>query len=200
MPLPPPAPAPPIQRNLDSPADQALSKIVDLLLEDGYGFTIPAWEGDAFLKISNARGALTDLTISDQGTVIWEYRSARGGRVDPVRLITVTLTLLDPEAKIARPELPSRDGRVFILNAASHALFRCGLTTSRHHSDPDAFTVLTVTNPSEPVRGAVDITDDGELTWQVRAPHHRDGGLVLPDIAGSISLALLRAQHHPSHA
>lgn len=199
MPLPQPAPAPPIEKS-DRPADQAMSKVIDMLLKDGYGFTVPAWEGDAYLKISNARGAITDLTISELGTVIWEYRSAQGRHIDPVKLITITRTLLDPEAEITRPELPPHEGRAIILNAASYALFRCGLTTSRHLSDPDAFTILTVTNPSQPARGSVDITDDGELSWQVRAPHHRDGGLVLPDIAGSISFALFRAQHYPSHA
>ena len=36
------------RRNLASPADKALTKIVDLLLEEGFGFTIPAWDGDAY--------------------------------------------------------------------------------------------------------------------------------------------------------
>jgi hypothetical protein len=35
-------PVPASLRNPDSPADQALAKIVDLLLPAGYGFTIPA--------------------------------------------------------------------------------------------------------------------------------------------------------------
>ncbi|HEY3902289.1 MAG TPA: hypothetical protein VGM14_00095 [Streptosporangiaceae bacterium] len=71
------APALASQRNPASPADQALAKIVDLLLPAGYGFTLPAWDGDAYLKINNALRAITDLTITSHGNVIWEYRSVQ---------------------------------------------------------------------------------------------------------------------------
>ena len=53
-------------------ADLALAKIVDLLLDEGFGFTIPAWDGDAYLKINNALHAITDLTITSNGDVAWE--------------------------------------------------------------------------------------------------------------------------------
>ena len=46
----------------------------------------------------------------------------------------------------------------------------------------------------------VEITEDGQLSWQTRAPHHRDGGLTLPDIATSIACSLGRLQHIPSRA
>jgi hypothetical protein len=102
-------------RNPGSLADQSLAKIVELLLPAGYGFTIPGWDGDAYLKIDNALRAITDLTI---------------------------------------------------------------------------------TNPDQPYRGTLDITDDGELSWYARAPHHPDGGIPLPDIAHTIN----RAQHPATHA
>lgn len=187
-------------RNPGSPADQALAKIVDLLGRDGYDLTLPAWMGDAYLKISNALESLTELTISSNGNVTWEYRSIRGRHVDAAKITTIAITLLDPEAEI--PALSSRGRSAMVLNLKSvrRALLRHGLTADRLRSDPDGFTILTLVNPYQPARGAVDITNDGGLIWQTRAPHHRDGGLVLPDIAGRISLALARAQHYPSNA
>ena len=51
-------------RNPDSPADQALAKVIDLLLPAGYGFTIPAWDGDAYLRINNALRAITACRVA----------------------------------------------------------------------------------------------------------------------------------------
>lgn len=64
-PLPPPSePAPACHRNPDAPADQALTAVVGLLATGGYRFSIPSWDGDAYLRIDNALQALTDLTIA----------------------------------------------------------------------------------------------------------------------------------------
>jgi hypothetical protein len=194
------SPVPATHRNPDSPADQALNKIIDLLLKDGYNFTIPAWDGDAYLKISNALGALTDLTISGEGNITWDYRSIQGLHVDPAKLVVIAISLLDPDAKNPWPDLPPHQDRALIHVAASYALFRYGLATNRLQPEPDAYTILTVTNPAQPSRGSVEITDDGQLTWRTRAPHHRDGGLTLPDIAAAITRALTRTHHAPNHA
>jgi hypothetical protein len=86
------AAAPPAShRNPDSPADQALATIVELLLPAGFGFTIPAWDGDAYLRINNALRAVTDLTITSHGDVTWEYRSAQPPHLDPSRLTSITV-------------------------------------------------------------------------------------------------------------
>ncbi len=198
--MPAPAPAPAACRNPDSPADQALTKIIDLLLDDGYDFTIPAWDGDAYLKISNALGALTNLTITSEGNVTWEYRSTHGDHVDPAKLVAIAISLLDLDAASPWPDPPPREERALIHVVASDALSRYGLTTSRQPPELDGYTILTVTNPAQPARGTVEITDDGELSWHTRAPYHREGGLNLPDIAAVISRALLRTEHTPSHA
>ncbi len=195
-----PAPAPAACRNPDSPADQALTKIIDLLLDDGYDFTIPAWDGDAYLKISNALGALTNLTITSEGNVTWEYRSTDGSHVDPAKLVAIAISLLDPDSASPWPDRPPREDPAPIHVAASDALRRFGLTASRQLPELSGYTVLTVTNPAQPARGTVEITDDGELSWHTRAPHHRDGGLTLPDIAATISRALAKTQHTANQA
>src|SRR5258708_33551742 len=64
-------------------ADDALITIAGLFTNVNFDLTIPAWDGSAYLKISNARGALTDLTIGSDGIITWEYRSTSGSYPDP---------------------------------------------------------------------------------------------------------------------
>lgn len=190
---------------MSSPADQALAAIVDLLSADGYGFTIPAWDGDAYLRISNALGALTSLTITARGDVTWEYRSTHGIHVDPAQLTAITLDLLDPDRTRPRPEPVPHRPSTAVHAAAGQALTALGLTATRSLTDPapgpfGAYSEITVTNPGDPGRGIVCITADGELSWYVQGPHHPDGGLPLADIAAAITRALHAAWHAPSHA
>jgi hypothetical protein len=80
------------------------------------------------------------------------------------------------------------------------ALSRYGFTATISDTGADTGPVLTVTDADLPYRGAITITDDGELEWRTRAPQHPDGGIPLSDIAATISRALIRARHAPSHA
>jgi hypothetical protein len=81
-----------------------------------------------------------------------------------------------------------------------YALYRYGFTATITETGADTSPVLTATNSRQPYRGTLDISDDGELSWYARTPHHPDGGIPLPDIANTINRALTRAQHPPTHA
>jgi hypothetical protein len=186
------------RRNLASPADKALTKIVDLLLEEGFGFTIPAWDGDAYLKINNALHAITDLTITSHGNLTWEYRSVRCPHLHPSRLIGMIIELLDPDHTRRQPTLPRHDGFPLV-EVIRYALYLYGFTASISETGTDTGPVLVAFNPARPYRGTVEVSDDGELSWYTRAPHHPDGGIPLPDIAATISCALTRAQHPATH-
>ncbi|HEY3906656.1 MAG TPA: hypothetical protein VGM14_22290 [Streptosporangiaceae bacterium] len=187
----------PVASPVPAPADQALAKIVDLLLKDGYGFTIPAWDGDAYLKINNALRAITDLTITSHGNLTWEYRSVRCPHLHPSRLIDMAIELLDPDHARCIPILPKHDGYPLV-EIVRYALFRYGFAATITDTGPGP--VLTATNPNQPYRGTIEISDDGELEWRARAPHHPDGGIPIPDIAVTISRALTQAQHSLGHA
>ncbi|HET7013481.1 MAG TPA: hypothetical protein VFI65_06205 [Streptosporangiaceae bacterium] len=185
--------SPASRRNSDSRADQALAKIIDLLLVDGFGFTIPAWDGDAYLKINNALHAITDLTITSHGNLTWDYRSI------PSRLIGMIIGILDPDRTRRPPTLPQHDGYPLV-EVIRYALYRYGFTAAITETGTDTGPVLTATNPDQPYRGTIEISDDGELSWRARTPHHPDGGIPLPDIATTITRALTQAQHRASHA
>ena len=108
VPLYPPSrePVPACHRNPASPADQALSTIVGFLAGHGYSFSIPCWDGHAYLRISNALQTLTDLTITPPGNITWEYRSFRFPHTSERRLTAVAITLLDPDHTRPLPALP----------------------------------------------------------------------------------------------
>ncbi len=186
-------------RNPASPADQSLAKIIDLLLPSGYGFTIPAWDGEAYLKINNALRAITDLTITSHGNLTWEYRSTQCPHLHPSRLVGMAVELLDPDHTRREPTVGMNDGFPLV-EIIRYALFRYGFTATITESGDDTGPVLTATNPRQPYRGTLDISDDGELSWYARAPHHPDGGIPIPSIAATINRALTRAQHPPTHA
>jgi hypothetical protein len=194
--------SPPVQpagQTLLPPADQALAKIIDLLLQDGYGFTIPAWDGDAYLKINNALRAITDLTITSYGNLTWEYRSTQCPHLHPSRIVGIAIELLDPDHTRREPTLGTNAGYPLV-EIIRYALYRYGFTATITDTGADTGPVLTAANPHQPYRGTLDITDDGELSWYARAPHHPDGGIPIPDVANTITRALNRARHTPTHA
>ena len=194
--------SPPVQppgQTLLTAADQSLAKIIDLLLQDGYGFTVPAWDGDAYLKINNALRAITDLTITSHGNLTWEYRSTQCPHLHPSRLVGMAVELLDPDHTRREPNVGTNAGYPLV-EIIRYALYRYGFTATITDTGSDTGLRSHRHQPRQPYRGTLDITDDGELSWYARAPHHPDGGIPLPDIANTITRALNRAQHPPTHA
>ena len=190
-----PSPEPACYRNPGSPADQAITTIMTMLADHGYSSSIPAWDGRAYLRISNALQAHTDLTITSGGGITWEYRSARYPHTSERQLTAVAITLLDPDDTKPLPPLPPDGLQLTQLGAVRHALSRHGLAAAITAADDDIGPILTATNPAHPCRGTITISSDGELTWTTRTPHHPDGGIPIPDIAAAITRALTRAEH-----
>jgi hypothetical protein len=199
-PMPPPQlskPVPACRRNRTSPADRALAAIVKTLASNGYSFSIPAWDGHAYLRISNARQAVTDLTITPHGDVTWEYRSVRYPCPSERSLIATAIELLDPGTITPLPALAPDHLKLTPLGAIRHALAGYGLTAAITQPDTGIGPLLTAGNPRKPYRGTITITSDGELTWTTRTRHHPDpdSGLHLREIAAAITRALTRADH-----
>ncbi|HET7015795.1 MAG TPA: hypothetical protein VFI65_17880 [Streptosporangiaceae bacterium] len=188
-------PAPACRRNPASPADRALTTIARVLAGDGYSSSIPSWDGHAYLRISNALQAHTDLTITPHGDITWEYRSARYPHTSERQLTAVAIEFLDPDDTRPLPALPPARLQLTQLGAIRHALSRHGLTAAITAADNDIGPILTATNPAYPCGGTITISSDGELTWTTRTPHHPDGGIPIPDIAAAITRALARAEH-----
>jgi hypothetical protein len=178
-----------------SPADRSLAAIAKNLAKHGYNVSIPSWDGHAYLRISNALQALTDLTITPHGDITWEYRSFRYPHTSERRLTATAIELLDPDNAKPEPALPPDHHQFTQLGAIRHALTRHGLTSAITQPRNDTGPILTAANPRQPCRGTITISSDGELTWTTHTPHHPDGGIHLRDIAAAITRALTRAEH-----
>jgi hypothetical protein len=192
-PLTPADPVPASYRNPDSPADQALTAIMTMLAGHGYESCVPAGDGDAFLRIGNAVQALTDLTVTFDGEVIWEYRTFRYPHASPGRLIATAIEILDPDSTGPLPAVPREQDNLTLLGAAWRALSGYGFDGVIARTGTGS--LLGVTNPRQPGRGRVTMSSDGEIQWRALAPHHPDGGIPLPAIANTITRALARADH-----
>ncbi|HEY3902288.1 MAG TPA: hypothetical protein VGM14_00090 [Streptosporangiaceae bacterium] len=111
----------------------------------------------------------------------------------------MAIEILDPDHTRREPRL-GENGGFPLVEIVRYALFRYGFTARIDETGTDAGPVLTAANPKQPCRGTLDISDDGELSWYARAPHHPDGGIPIPSIAATIDNALTRALHPPTHA
>jgi hypothetical protein len=190
-------PMPACRRNRTSPADRALAAIVKTLAENGYHSSVPAWDGHAYLRISNARQAHADLTITPGGDLTWHYRSVRYPGPSERSLIAAAIELLDPGTLTPLPAPAPDHLNLTPLGAIRHALAGHGLTAAITQPDAGTGPLLNAASPRKPYRGTITITSDGELTWTTRTPDHPDpgSGLHLRETAAAITRALTQADH-----
>lgn len=187
-----------------STADAALLAVADEFTACGYSVRCPALHGSAFMQIANARAALCDLTITADGTVMWEYRTFDGSHVAPAQIAALALDLLDPDRHRARPTPAPQRSDISLKGAVGQVLTQSGMTVTLWLLDLDrdsfdAYAEIQVINPAQPARGAVYISDDGDLRWRCLTGRNRCG-ITLSDLAATIATALTQAQHGPNHA
>jgi hypothetical protein len=188
----------------DSRAASVLLAIADELTAVDFEARSPVWEGSAYMKISNARGALCELTIADGGTVTWDYRSRDGRHIHPDQITGIVLDLLNPGHDQHPVAIPAHQPDVTLKGAVGRALAGHGLQVTLKLLDRDddfyeAYAEIEVTNPADPARGTARVTDDGDLSWQCTACGP-DGGITPAEIAATLTRALAGAQHIPCHA
>jgi len=177
----------------------ALLAIADELTTAGFSARSPAWNGSAYLAITNARGALCDLTITTSGTVTWDYRTHHGSHVEPGQITGIVLNLLAPGTSHAEAA-PATRPAASLKGTIGQALAARGLrvTLNLLDQDPDRYETyaeIQITNPADPDRGTVRVTDDGDLHWQCTTR-----GITPANIAATLTRALNEAQHTPCHA
>jgi hypothetical protein len=193
----------PIGAVMTSTAAERLTTLADLLTEADFSLDIPG-EG-CLLKISNARGALCELTITEAGDLTWEYRPYAGRHADPAQLAGLVRDLLDPDGFAGELPVMRRDD-LTLKGLAGRALADHGMRVTFHVLDIDdyffdTYAEIRITNPAKPERGTARLNDDGAIWWDCHlcsaAPTE---GLPLPEVAGTITRALTRACHLPCHA
>jgi hypothetical protein len=182
----------------DSPAGQVLAAVAGQLRADGYGFSVPEGEGRACLRVAGGRRAVAGLSVTGDGRVTWDYRFGHCPYLEPGRVAGVAVDLLDPDRR-RRAWGPFPDHGAALPEVAGCALLRHGFAVAARES-AESGVILTARDPDQPCRGTVRVTGLGELRWDTWAPHHRDGGIPVPDIAAAISRALARVRRYPGVA
>lgn len=166
----------------------------------GFDVRTPASEKCCHLKIVNVRSTAADLTVTADRTADWQYHRFDGNPPDPARLNAIVLAiLLGDNAPAGLPE-PGRLAHMTLLGNICATAIEHGLSASVGLIDPastmfDLFDQVTITNPDQPHRGTVRVTDDIALWWrcQVRPHPHGADGLDLAEIATTIARALTSA-------
>jgi hypothetical protein len=145
----------------------AMYAVATKLHDFGFGIRLPKDRQSRHLVILNARHACSEITVSDSGSVIWDYWPWSGAATDPADLAEVALSLLGPADTHARPVVsdgPTLKSRVGL------ALRGLGLNVTmvvyEDHDALDLAAEVVVTNPAVPFCGLVRVADDAHISWQ----------------------------------
>jgi hypothetical protein len=122
----------------------------------------------SYLKVTNARDALCELTIDKIGTVTWEYRFA-GPQPDPVLLAAMAMRILCGAAPGATVSVPD-DPRLTFKGKVGRALADAGMQTALKVMNKDelfmeVYAEVEITNTRLPGWGTIEVADDGAMWW-----------------------------------
>ena len=148
----------------------AAGAIADILTGSGFDVRSPAWEDAVNLKVTNARSALCELTISSDGHVTWDYTTFDGGRTSAEHIVSIVLDLLSPAWDDAISLRLSALPDLTLKGLAGRALVERGMDVSlslpgRDEQFFEAYAEIAITNPAEPGRGTVRVADHGAICW-----------------------------------
>jgi hypothetical protein len=167
-----------------TPAETA-EAIADALVIHDLSAYEPAEEGNRYLKCTNLADALSDVMITPDGTLNWDYRPYASTPSDPATTTAIILAILNPDHTPARP-LPATPGTtlndLLTRTAPAH-----GIRTSTLPA-----TDVTAECPARPCRGWVLAADTGAIWWTCPIAGQPPGtdGLNPDQIAATIARAL----------
>ncbi len=181
---------------------QAIEVVADRLTDHGYDIRSPTWEERSVIKITNARAALSELSISDSGAVEWEYRPIAGSQADPSLLSAIMACLLSVQRPAAAELQLRAHPPMSLKGVVGRALSDVGLLVGLAVLGGDdylldAYSEIAVTNPARQDRGAAYLADEGAIWWHCRISDSMPGraGLTLADISQTIAHALTSTHH-----
>ena len=145
---------------------------------------------------------LTGLTIYRNGIVDWEYQCFDGSPHDADRTAAITLDILHADEWPSYPDRLERYPHMTFLGRIGLAATAYNLRVAFDSLDPvnahlKVHDEITVTNPAQPDRGTVRITNDGAICWRCRVRNQPHGaeGLYLSQITNTITRALTSARN-----
>jgi hypothetical protein len=176
---------------------KAMRTVADGLTSHALDVSGPEWDGSQYLKITNVRGVLCEVTMREDGSVEWEYLLPHDSQADPAHLTDVVRSVLGEDVTRDRSVLPVRPRSLTLKGMVGWACQQRGLCASLEvvYIDPAFFEVYSeveVTNPARPARGRVRVSDEPAVRWGCRIadPASRIPGIGLTEITDTIAGAL----------
>src|SRR5712691_3490394 len=191
-------PAMPAVKDAPAPVElkvvtSAMATVADGLLGQGFDVRVPACESSCLLKVTNALGALSELTIAASGSVTWEYRCLDGQQHDEAQLVGLVLGLLGVEMAGGCESIAGRHLSATPPGAIGTLLTNSGMQVTSEVLDPaDGYAEAVVTNPAQPDRGTVRLGVGGALWWDFQLSNRSAAvhGLALSEIVATIAREL----------
>jgi hypothetical protein len=176
---------------------KAMHAVADGLTSRALDVSGPEWDGSQYLKITNVRGVLSEITIRDDGSVEWEYTSSHDSQADPAHFTDVVRSVLGDDVARDRSVLPARPRSMTLKGMVGWACQQRGMCASVEvvYIDPAFFEVYSeveVTNPAQPARGRVRVSDEPALRWGCRIAGRATGipGISVTEITDTVAGAL----------
>jgi hypothetical protein len=170
--------------------------VADGLTERGLDIRGPAWEETHVFKVTNVLGALCEITISESGSVILEYRPVWDSRADPERITAMVLELLGAGVRQGARPAGGYRGRT-LMGTVGIATRQCGMNARLRHigrddSSCEVYAEVEVSNPARPDLGTACVTDDNAVLWECHFNDSAQGirGIDPQEIAETIARSL----------
>jgi hypothetical protein len=180
----------------EQPPEAALAAVADGLTAAGFDISIPGEEQACHLHLTNVRGALCDLALTNRGAMIWTYRPFRGTWTSPAQIAATALGVLGAEAAPDHGMSIRHYPGLTLKGLVGRALAERGMTVDvkviyQDDVNYEIHAEIEATNPAWPGRGFVRVSDDATIRWGCQLTSATSGeGLGLDVIVQTIATAL----------
>jgi hypothetical protein len=167
-----------------------MSDLAGMLGEQGFEVREPDDPDSGRLVITSAPKGSCEIDVCESGLVACDYFLWAGGNADPADVTRAVLRLLAvPLAALADGHLDPRPGVSLkgVVGCAARARgLEAELRVSVDDVDFSVYADVEITNPEQPGRGTVLVTDEGSIWWEFNVDeltgHAREFVMTLTDM------------------
>lgn len=165
-------------------------EIAQILAQQGFEYRRPDGEDSDRLTITNAPEGRCEIETDTYGYVTCDYCPRAGKSADPADISRAVARLLAAPQDGPASEHPGINPAISLKGAIGRAMRVSGLLAElRLWANDESFSVdadVAISNPQQPGRGTVLVTDDGWILWEVNVNdlhgHAREIVITLTDM------------------
>jgi hypothetical protein len=149
----------------------AMRQVAENLAACGFTVRLPERSDSRCLTITNLPGTTCDISVADNGAIMWEYWRGASNGADPVRVAALALWLLTDDGQgYSHPSVVPIPAGCSLQSMVGRDLEAKGMDVSLDvYADHICFEVaaeIVVTNLARPERGQVRVDDEAGLVWE----------------------------------